>query len=123
MNGEFKETRPAAKMAQYLTQIRELGKSMGRPARDVVFPFFQKLEDKEKTREFFESSVDDFVEKVKKRAIDKRKEMGLDKEEEDEKPQLGPGGLDPMEVLESLPESMRKAFESQDTAALHKAVS
>ena len=51
--------------------------------------------------------------------------MGLDKaaKDDDEDPPLGPGGLDPGEVFESLPESMQKAFESQDIAALHAAVS
>jgi hypothetical protein len=33
---------------------------------------------------------------------------------------LGPGGLNPYDVLERLPENMREAFEEQDTAALHR---
>ena len=34
---------------------------------------------------------------------------------------LGPGGLDPLEVLESLPQSIKDAFEKQDTPALQAA--
>jgi cell division cycle protein 37 len=35
---------------------------------------------------------------------------------------LGPGGLDPIEVFESLPESMQEAFESRDTEKLKQAL-
>ena len=34
---------------------------------------------------------------------------------------LGPGGLDPLEVLESLPKDIRDAFENQDTPKLQAA--
>lgn len=100
----------------------------------------------------FDDSVESFIDRIKKRAVEKAKEMVglfdmfsvllsplvisqaadkakraaetegdavspegevLSKEE-----RMGPGGLDPVEVFESLPESMQDAFESQDTAAL-----
>ena len=35
---------------------------------------------------------------------------------------MGPGGLDPLEVLEELPEAMKEAFMSQDMEKLAKAV-
>lgn len=35
---------------------------------------------------------------------------------------LGPGGLNPLDVLEQLPTSMREAFDKQDLPALHQAV-
>jgi cell division cycle protein 37 len=35
---------------------------------------------------------------------------------------LGPGGLDPVEVFETLPESMQAAFESKDLQALQSAL-
>lgn len=31
---------------------------------------------------------------------------------------MGPGGLDPVEVFESLPEALQEAFQSQDTQRL-----
>ena len=34
-------------------------------------------------------------------------------EEEEKQKRLGPGGLDPVEVFESLPEELQKCFESQ----------
>jgi cell division cycle protein 37 len=41
-------------------------------------------------------------------------EVELSKEE-----RMGPGGLDPVEVFETLPDSMKEAFESQETQKLH----
>lgn len=35
---------------------------------------------------------------------------------------LGPGGLDPLEVVESLPQVMREAFESRDVENLKQAL-
>ena len=35
---------------------------------------------------------------------------------------LGPGGLDPVEVFETLPESMQEAFEQKDTQMLQVAL-
>ena len=40
--------------------------------------------------------------------------------EYEENDQLGPGGLNPYEVLKSLPKTLRDAFESQDIGRLHK---
>lgn len=44
---------------------------------------------------------------------EREEEVELSREE-----RIGPGGLDPVEVFQSLPESMQEAFESQDTAKL-----
>ncbi len=35
---------------------------------------------------------------------------------------MGPGGLDPLEVFESLPESMQEAFESREKEKLEAAL-
>ena len=43
-----------------------------------------------------------------------------DYEGEGEEGQMGPGGLNPYEVLRGLPQSLRDAFESQDIGRLHK---
>ena len=43
--------------------------------------------------------------------------MELSREE-----RLGPGGLDPVEVFETLPESMQEAFEQKDTQMLQVAL-
>lgn len=43
-------------------------------------------------------------------------------EEEERQKRLGPGGLDPIEVMESLPEELKKCFESQDIKLLQDTI-
>jgi cell division cycle protein 37 len=76
--------------------------------------------------------VKTFITRIQKRAVDKAKEMAEERarkkaagEEDDEEvvelskeERLGPGGLDPVEVFESLPEAMKEAFESQEVQKL-----
>ncbi len=51
-------------------------------------------------------AVNTFVERIISRAVEKRKEMDAEREnyvELSKGERMGPGGLDPLEVLESLP--------------------
>jgi cell division cycle protein 37 len=81
--------------------------------------------------------VESFALKIKERAVEKRKEqLGRAGQQGPELPRfkegdteyqvlskaerMGPGGLDPLEVLETLPPPMKEAFMSQDIPALHK---
>ena len=43
-------------------------------------------------------------------------------EEEERRSRLGPGGLDPVEVFESLPKVMKECFETQDIGKLQEAI-
>lgn len=43
-------------------------------------------------------------------------------EEEERQNRLGPGGLDPVEVFESLPDELKKCFESQDIQLLQETI-
>lgn len=43
-------------------------------------------------------------------------------EEEEKQKRLGPGGLDPLEVFESLPDELKKCFESQDIKLLQDTI-
>lgn len=111
-----------ARQSQLLTHISELARSLGRSPRDVVLPFFKRLESAEHLAGFAEA-VKDFVAKIEKRAVEKRKEMALDDEEEgEEAAPLGPGGLDPVKVFEGLPAALQEAFESRDMSRLHAAL-
>lgn len=121
MNGFHGEMRKSARQGQLLVHLRELARSIGRPPRDAVYPMFEKLINREDTRQAFVDAVEDFIKRVEKRAVVKKKEMDAEREAE-EPNEIGPGGLDPMEVLESLPKDMQDAFENQDLVALHKAV-
>ncbi|XP_076003992.1 hsp90 co-chaperone Cdc37-like [Genypterus blacodes] len=58
---------------------------------------------------------------ARSRIESKTKEL---EEEEEERPiRLGPGGLDPAEVYESLPEEMQRGFDQRDVKMLQKALS
>jgi hypothetical protein len=61
------------------------------------------------------------IERVKDRAQARLDEAKARAAEEERKARLGPGGLDPIEVLASLPSTIREAFETQDTAKLQAA--
>lgn len=118
MNGEHSEMLKSARQNQFLTQLREFSRASGRPARDGVHPVFQRLMDSEPTKASFDESVKMFVDRVEKRSVEKKKEM--DAEAAQNEP--GPGGLDPIEVLHTLPEEMQAAFKAQDIQRLQAAI-
>merc|ERR550537_1253852 len=110
MNGEHDKMRKSARQGQLLVHLRELARTMHRPTRDAVFPVFEKLIEREDTRSAFSDAVEDFILRCEKRAVEKKKEMDAERGEDEER-EIGPGGLDPIEVLESLPPYLQKAFE------------
>lgn len=121
MNGKRERMQRVCRQSQILTHIQELATSMKRDPRDVILPFFKRISEPEHLKGF-KTSVDDFVERIVKRSVEKRKEMDEEGEYEEGEGdgQVGPGGLNPYEVLKSLPKSLRDAFESQDISRLHK---
>jgi cell division cycle protein 37 len=134
MNGKHARMKNTARQSQLLSHITELGHSLGRSPRDVVVPFFRRLQEPEHLKGFT-NAVQDFIAKVQKRAVDKRREMdearargeGVDGfvEEEQEVGEgevVGPGGLDPVKVFEALPVEMQEAFESRDMEKLKAAL-
>jgi cell division cycle protein 37 len=112
MNGKRDRMKLVSRQCQILIHINDLGVSMRRDPRDVILPFFQRIEEKEYLSAFLKA-VEDFIKKIQNRAIEKRKEMDAERAEEDE-------GLDPeiQRVLDSLPTELREAFESQSIEVL-----
>lgn len=110
MNKKHKRMKLVCRQSQIISHIIELAQSMARDPREVVLPFFKRIEEKIHLDGFL-SAVNDFTERIKKRAVEKRKEM--DAEEAEERRARSANGMDPMEVLQSLPASLRDAFESQ----------
>lgn len=127
MNGKHARMKLVCRQSQILSHIHELGTSMHRDPRDVILPFFKRIEEKEYLKGFL-GAVEDFIKKIQKRAVEKRKEMDAQREadeleyEGEDEDAVGPGGLNPFKVLKQLPAPMRKAFEQQDIPALHKAI-
>mmetsp|Transcript_56994 Transcript_56994/g.121097 ORF Transcript_56994/g.121097 Transcript_56994/m.121097 type:complete len:364 (+) Transcript_56994:81-1172(+) len=132
MNDQHSEMLKSARQSQLLTQLREFSRASGRPARDGVVPVFERLIDHEGTQESFQESVDTFVKKIVARAPEKKKEMDKEMAEAEaeeakssgSKPlnPPGPGGLDPMEVFNTLPEEMQSAFRAKDIQRLQAAL-
>merc|ERR1719217_2003169 len=86
MNGFPDKMKLASRNSQVLSHVTDLAQSLSRHPRDVVLPFFSRIEDP-RYRAGFEEAVDkrkemdanepveDFIVKIQKRAVDKRKEM------------------------------------------------
>lgn len=58
----------------------------------------------EEYKKAFLDELASFKERIRRRAKEKVEEQLAEIEEEERQARLGPGGLDPLEVLESLPE-------------------
>lgn len=141
MKGNKGRVQKLGRQGQIISQIFQLAEPMKRPPRDLVPRFFQKFEH-DASRAAFQEGVDHFLKQIAKRALDKKKEQEEEKREaeaaaaaqEDLQPvslveamytmskeeRMGPGGLDPVEVFESLPEEMQGCFKSGDTEMLKK---
>ena len=138
MNGYHEKMKLVARQSQIISSIAELAKSLQRHPGNVIVPFFQRLDNKEMYDGFMEG-VDQFIKRIEKRAVEKRKEIDEERLREarergasgedvvdvstiPREERLGPGGLDPLEVFESLPLSMQEAFESRERSKLEEAL-
>ncbi|KAL1508171.1 hypothetical protein AB1Y20_004291 [Prymnesium parvum] len=127
--GKTREMRKMARQYLLLTYVCDLAKSMpGRDARDAIKPLFKKLELNQEVAEGFQDHLEKFILHVKQRAEVKKAEMAKAEEEETEYvtlkkgEQVGPGGLDPAEVFETLPKVLQEAFGERDVDALKAAL-
>jgi len=88
-------------------------------APQLIAMFFDKLKKAEKAyHDAFEDELRSFKERIVARAKVKLEEAMKQYEEEERKKRLGPGGLDPVEVFETLPAEMQRCFEEKDIGAL-----
>lgn len=122
---EFKEEEVArfARQTIIVQYLLELAKSLRAVAsnENVIRNFFKKFKAADPTYlRLYEQEVTAFEERIKKRAKEKRDAAIAEYEAEQRQERLkqAPGGLDPQEVYENLPEEMREAFDSQDIAQL-----
>ena len=115
-----------------LTYVCDLAKSMpGRDARDAIRPLFRKMASSDESREAFSDHLAKYIAHVKTRAEVKKKEEEEEGEGEEESEyvalkkgeQVGPGGLDPAEVFETLPKVLQEAFGERSIDALKQCLS
>lgn len=130
MNGYHDKMKLVARQSQIISNIAELAKSLKLHPGNVIHPFFTRMQNKELFGGFM-AGVKEFAQRIEARAITKRKEMDEERAREiqesvdaDGAPEvpLGPGGLDPQDVFDTLPESMQEAFESREKGQLEAAL-
>ncbi|KAL8588467.1 hypothetical protein ACOMHN_054046 [Nucella lapillus] len=103
--------------------ILELARSLKQDPRSCVRAFFSRIKLAEKQyMDAFNDELNSFRERVKGRAQARIEEAMKEFEEEERQKRLGPGGLDPVEVMETLPEVLQNCFESRDIGMLQQAV-
>ncbi|CAJ1949544.1 unnamed protein product [Cylindrotheca closterium] len=130
MNGYRDKMKQTAKQSQIVTNIAELAKGWNTHPGNAIIPFFTRMQQRE-FLEGFMVGLEEFQQKIISRAVTKRMEMdqqrktgtseqGVDLNEIPREERLGPGGLDPLEVIETLPVELQEAFESRDVEQLKK---
>lgn len=131
--GKTSEMRKTARQYLLLTYVCDLAKSMpGRDARDAIRPLFKKMLTNHQAAMAFEEHLDKYVAHVKTRA-EVRKQEALERGDDDDDEEaeyvtlekgehVGPGGLDPAEVFETLPRVLQEAFGERSVEALRGAL-
>lgn len=71
--------------------------------------------------QLFQRDLQDGIEKEFNSVLEAQKEA-LKNKELDRQTRLGPGGLDPVEVFETLPDTLQECFESQDKQRLRECI-
>ncbi|XP_041727190.1 hsp90 co-chaperone Cdc37 [Coregonus clupeaformis] len=104
--------------------ILELAKSLKIDPRGCFRQFFQKIKTADQPyQEAFTDELESFKERVRGRAKIRIQKAMEEYEEEERQNRLGPGGLDPVEVYQTLPEEMKKCFDDKDISMLQEAIS
>ncbi|XP_050427990.1 hsp90 co-chaperone Cdc37-like isoform X2 [Adelges cooleyi] len=103
--------------------ILELSRQLNIDPRACVPSFFSRIQLAEKQyKDSFDEELSMFKERIRKRSEEKLRIAQAEIEEEERKARLGPGGLDPVEVFELLPDELKKCFESQNVQLLQDTI-
>ena len=101
--------------------ILELAKQLDCDPRSCISSFFTRIQKADKEYiTAFEDELNAFRQRIKDRARARIEAAVKEVEEEERQQRLGPGGLDPIEVMETLPEAMRECFEKKDISLLQE---
>jgi len=104
--------------------ILELAKHMKVDPRACVPAFYRRMESTE--AEYiasFNDELNSLKERIRVRAKQKLQLIMEEYEKEEREKRLGPGGLDPVEVFESLPKELQDCFENKDIGRLQQVLS
>lgn len=104
--------------------ILELAKSLKVDPRGCFRQFFAKIKTADQQyQDAFNDELESFKDRVRGRAKIRIEKAMKEYEEEEKQKRLGPGGLDPVEVYESLPPEMQKCFDDKDIQMLQDVIS
>lgn len=94
--------------------ILELSKQLKTDPRACIGPFFERIQVADiEYKKQFNDEIKAFIGRIERRAKEKIADAIKEQEEEEERERLerlGPGGLDPAEVFETLPKVRRRIF-------------
>lgn len=103
--------------------ILELSKQLDVDPRACIGSFFTRIQNAVvEYKQQFDNEIVEFKKRIQRRAEEKLLEAMAEQEEEERKARLGPGGLDPVEVFESLPDELKNCFESRDIKLLQDTI-
>lgn len=110
------------RLAERCLQIHSIVKAAeeaSMPPRKSVILFYKHLKNPETSRLHYEQIKKQIPEIMERIAVRRKERLKEQKEkEEEEKAPVGPGGLDPTEVLNSLPQELQDCFMSKDIGKL-----
>uniref|UniRef100_A0A3Q3MAX3 Hsp90 co-chaperone Cdc37 n=2 Tax=Mastacembelus armatus TaxID=205130 RepID=A0A3Q3MAX3_9TELE len=104
--------------------ILELAKSLKVDPRGCFRQFFAKIKTADQQyQDAFNDELESFKERVRSRAKIRIEKAMKEYEDEERQKRLGPGGLDPVEVYETLPPEMQKCFDEKNIQMLQDVIS
>lgn len=114
-----------ARQCIVMQYLLELAKSLNAIATNtnVIKNFFKKFQIADPSYlKMYEEEVTAFQDRLRRRAKEKRETAVAEYEAEEKAKRIAaaPGGVDPQEVYETLPEEMRACFDQQDVSLLQK---
>jgi len=113
-----------AKQAIAMQYMLELAKQLDVDVRGCISSFFTRIQQADQPYlDAFEDEINAFKNRIRERAKVRIEAAMKQVAEEERKARLGPGGLDPLEVIETLPPELRECFEVQDVQKLQDVIS
>ncbi|XP_068176745.1 hsp90 co-chaperone Cdc37 isoform X2 [Antennarius striatus] len=104
--------------------ILDLARTLHVDPRGCFRQFFSKIKNADKPyQDAFDHELELLKDRIRSCAQIRLESAAEEMEEEERQRRLGPGGLDPVEVYQSLPKEMQKSFDEKNVEMLQDAVS
>lgn len=112
-----------AKQAIAMQYMLELAKQLDVDVRGCISSFFTRIQTADQHYiDAFNDEIEAFKGRIRQRAKVRIEAAMKQVEEQEKQSRLGPGGLDPLEVIETLPQDMKECFETQDIDKLKEVI-